>query len=308
MKQKKFWGILVAAVIAVTVLTAGCSGNGGETAGQTSREETIAETVKETTTAAETAKETTMEAASETGQTKEYKLPEKVILGALETHPPYNYMEDDKLVGYEVDIWNEIAKRNGFELEYTTAQLSGLFGMLETGKIDTILSQITITDERKEKYDFTTPYMYNPGGWLINKDSDDVETIQDLYGKSAAVVTGSVDIQMYENAAPNGEIEIVIFQEYSAAIKAVESGRVFAVGTAIPQGKYMLKSDPSLNLKLSGYNGITQVNGFPMNRERDDDLLEAASKTIEDMREEGLLKELSMKWFDMDTTVEKQEY
>ena len=47
MKQKKFWGILVAAVIAVTVLTAGCSGNGGETAGQTSREETIAETVKE---------------------------------------------------------------------------------------------------------------------------------------------------------------------------------------------------------------------------------------------------------------------
>ncbi len=116
------------------------------------------------------------------------------------THPPYNYMEDDKLVGYEVDIWNEIAKRNGFELEYTTAQLSGLFGMLETGKIDTILSQITITDERKEKYDFTTPYMYNPGGWLINKDSDDVETIQDLYGKSAAVVTGSVDIQMYENA------------------------------------------------------------------------------------------------------------
>ena len=153
MKQKKFWGILVAAVIAVTVLTAGCSGNGGETAGQTSREETIAETVKETTTAAETAKETTMEAASETGQTKEYKLPEKVILGALGTHPPYNYMEDDKLVGYEVDIWNEIAKRNGFELEYTTAQLSGLFGMLETGKIDTILSQITITDERKEKFE-----------------------------------------------------------------------------------------------------------------------------------------------------------
>ena len=68
--------------------------------------------------------------------------------------------------------------------------------------------------------------MYNPGGWLINKDSDDVETIQDLYGKIGAVVTGSVDIQMYENAAPNGEIEIVIFQEYSAAIKAVESGRV----------------------------------------------------------------------------------
>ena len=81
MKQKKFWGY-----------TCGCgnSSNGidswllrqwGETAGQTSREETIAETVKETTTAAETAKETTMEAASETGQTKEYKLPEKVILG-----------------------------------------------------------------------------------------------------------------------------------------------------------------------------------------------------------------------------------
>lgn len=298
----------VAASLLMSVcMMAGCAGNGGKTAGQTTAAETTpAETTQAVTTTE--AKETSAETAAETAGKKKYKLPEKVTIGALGTHAPYNFMEGDELVGYEVDIWKEIAKRNGFELDYTTAALGGLFGMLDTKKIDTIFSQISITDERKEKYDFTSPYMYNPGGWLIRKDSEDIETIEDLYGKSAAVVPGSVDIQMYENAAPNGEIEIVIFQEYPASIKAVETGRIFATGTAIPKGKYMLKTEPDLNLKVSGYNGITQTNAFPMYRDRDDDLLEAASKTIDDMREEGLLRELSMKWFDMDTTVKDQEY
>lgn len=72
-----------------------------------------------------------------------------VRIGAYGAHVPFNYMEGDELVGYEVDIWKEIAERNNLELEYTiSSDVAGLFTMLDTGKIDTILCQVSATEER----------------------------------------------------------------------------------------------------------------------------------------------------------------
>ena len=66
--------------------------------------------------------------------------PRVVEIGAYGAHVPFNYMENDELVGYEVDIWKEIAKRNNLELNYTiSSDVAGLFTMLDSGKIDTIL-------------------------------------------------------------------------------------------------------------------------------------------------------------------------
>lgn len=74
-----------------------------------------------------------------------------VQIGAYGSHVPFNYMENDELVGYEVDIWKEIAKRNNLELKYTvSSDVAGLFTMLDTGKIDTILCQVSATEERAE--------------------------------------------------------------------------------------------------------------------------------------------------------------
>lgn len=230
----------------------------------------------------------------------------KYVIGALGTHPPYNFKEGDELQGYEVDIWNEIAKRKNIEIEYITATFDGLWGMLKEGKIDTILSQITVTEEREKEYDFTSTYMYNPGAWLVQKDAEEINDIKDLYGKKVGILPGSVDIKMYEDAAPNGEIEMVSFQEYPAAIKAVEDGKIDAVGTAIPQGKWRIKENPELNLKVSGNNGIVQTNAFPLVKNRDDDFKKLASEAIDEMKEDGTLKELSIKWFGIDTTVEDQ--
>lgn len=241
---------------------------------------------------------------SEVSEEPSKKEGEKIVLGALGTHPPYNFKEGDELKGYEVDIWNEIAERNGMDIEYVTATFDGLWSMLKEEKIDTILSQVSITEEREKEYDFTSPYMYNPGAWLIRKDSEDINDIKDLYGKKVGVLPGSVDIEMYEKAAPNGEIEMVTFQEYPAAIKSVEDGRIDAVGTSRPQGEWRLKENPELNLKVSGNNGITEINAFPVIKNREDDFLKKTSETIDEMRKDGTLKELSEKWFGIDASVE----
>ncbi|EKB55769.1 substrate-binding periplasmic protein [Falseniella ignava] len=230
-----------------------------------------------------------------------------VTLGALGNHPPFNFTDEEgKLVGYEVDVWEEIAKRNNFKLEYQTATFDGLFQMLDQGKIDTILSQISITPDREEKYDFTETYMYSPGGWFIREDAEEVKSFEDLHGKKVAIVPGGADEKMYEKNDPDKKIEVVPFKDNQVGIQAVAEGKIDATGTSIPGGAYLLKENPDLKLKISGYNGITEHNAFPMNKDRDDDLVEVVSNTLKEMKEDGTLKKLAEKWFGIDVTVEDQ--
>lgn len=239
------------------------------------------------------------ESASENKKEKQV-----VQIGAYGSHVPFNYMENDELVGYEVDIWKEIAKRNNLELKYTvSSDVAGLFTMLDTGKIDTILCQVSATEERAEKYDFTEPYMYSPGAWFVKEDSEDVNKIEDLYGKKVGVIAGGVDIDMYNDADPEGKIEQVVYSNVNAAYKDIEIGRLDATGVSRPQGLYLIKQGDVTGLKVTGYNGITETDIFPMLKGKNNELLEMANQTIKEMKEDGSLAELAVKWFGDDVTV-----
>ena len=85
---------------------------------------------------------------------------ETIKVGMSGKYFPFTFVKQDKLQGFEVDMWNQIGERTGYKVEFVTASFSGLFGMLETGRVDTISNQITITDERKAKYAFSQPYVY----------------------------------------------------------------------------------------------------------------------------------------------------
>lgn len=226
-----------------------------------------------------------------------------VRIGAYGAHVPFNYMEGDELVGFEVDIWKEIAARNNLELEYTiSSDVAGLFTMLETDKIDTILCQVAATEERAESYDFSDPYMYSPGGWFVNESAEDVNKIEDLFGKSVGVIPGSVDIDMYNEADPDGQITQVSYANTAAAYEDVRLGRLDAVGISIPQGNYLIKSGEAEGLKVTGYNGITETDIFPFMKGANEDLRQMANETIAAMRADGSLAELSIKWFGVDVT------
>ena len=83
---------------------------------------------------------------------------EKLVVGVSTEYFPWCFKENDENKGFEVDVWNEIGKRAGFDIEYQTAKFSGLVGMLDAGKIDTVAHQMSTTEERRAKYDFTDTY------------------------------------------------------------------------------------------------------------------------------------------------------
>ncbi|MCY6485561.1 amino acid ABC transporter substrate-binding protein [Clostridium aestuarii] len=227
---------------------------------------------------------------------------QKVIrVGSSGQYYPFTFVENDELQGFEIDVWNEIGKRIGYDVEFVTAKFSGLFGMLETDKLDTISNQISITQQRKEKYWFTTPYVYSGAQLVVKKGNDFIKGFEDLKGKKVGVSLGSNYEQMLRKFDKNNEINIITY-DGGALEQDVTLGRIDAFLMDRVSSLALIKKT-KLDLQLAGEPIAINENSFPFPKKEDNkELIENVNKAIEDMRADGTLKNISKKWFDIDIT------
>lgn len=224
-----------------------------------------------------------------------------IRVGTSGGYYPFTYYENDELKGFEIDVWNEIGKKLNKKIEFTTSKFSGLFGLLDTGKIDTISNQITMTDKRKEKYNFPKAYVYDGAQIIVHKDTNNISSIDDLKGKKVGVGLGTNYAQIIKEFDKNNEIEIITYDGNGyqqdvrlQRISAYIEDRTSAV-EAIKKAK--------LPFKIVGETIKPITNSFPfLKNKRNNNLLEEVNKAIKELKENGKLKEISIKWFETDIT------
>lgn len=240
-------------------------------------------------------------------QSADTSTAQKVIVGTSASYYPWAYQEDDQVKGFEMDVWSEIAKRNNYELEFKLSKFSGLVGMLDKGDIDTVAHQMSITPERLEKYDFSEPYAYSFYDFAVKKDSP-IKSKEMLVGKKVGCwLGGNGEATLRDvNKKYNLSLDIVTF-DGAPMEKEVELGRIDACW----QGEIKTKTtieDNKLPLTLLGERLVFETNAYPFNKnEKGEKLSKEVSKTIKEMREDGTLKTLSEKWFNLDTTTKPKE-
>lgn len=247
------------------------------------------------------AKETSETAAQE-------KQTEKKVLrvGTSGIYPPFGYLGDDgEMEGYEVDIFEAIGEELGFEVEWTIAEFAGLFGMLDSGRIDTVANLIVATEERVEKYDFTEPHAYSGAMLTVKEDRDDIRSLEDLKGKRLGTLLGSnyhQDIEKW-NKENGNEIEIVPYQDLAGTYDEVAMGRIDAFIDAWIAADLRIKQE-GLPLKLFDEKPLYSVeHAFPFVRnEENKQFIEEFNEVLRRMKEDGTLKQLASKWSDIDIT------
>lgn len=225
---------------------------------------------------------------------------QEVKVGMSGTYFPFTFQKMDKLQGFEVDLWDEIGKRNDYDIKYVTANFSGLFGLLETGRIDTISNQVTVTDERKAKYIFSDLYVIDGVQITVKKGNDSIKGVEDLAGKTVAVNLGSNFEQVLRSYDTEGKINI---KTYDAGIEQdVALGRSDAFVMDRLSALQLIKKT-RLPLQLAGEPFKTIENAWPfVNNEKGQKLQTEVNQTLQAMREDGTLGEISKKWFDADIT------
>ncbi|MCG7491272.1 amino acid ABC transporter substrate-binding protein [Vibrio sp. Of14-4] len=223
-----------------------------------------------------------------------------VKVGMSGRYYPFTFVEQDKLQGFEVDLWDEIGKRNDYQIEYVTANFSGLFGLLETGRIDTISNQITITEARKNKYLFANPYVVDGAQITVRKGNTSIKNINDLEGKTVAVNLGSNFEQLLRKHDQNGRINI---KTYDTGIEHdVALGRADAFVMDRLSALELIKKT-GLPLQLAGKPFETIENAWPfVDNEKGHKLQGEVNKALAAMRADGTLNTISQKWFGADIT------
>ncbi len=229
--------------------------------------------------------------------------PEKRVIkvGTSGGYFPFTFYENDQLKGFEIDVWNAIGEKLDATIEFKTAKFSGLFGMLETGKIDTISNQITTTPQRLEKYYFATPYVYDGAQIIVHKDNNEIKSFEDLKGKKVGVTLGTNYAQIVKSLDKNDEVTLITYEgngfEQDVKLKRIDAfvqDRISAVE---------LIKKANLPLKIVGEPLEVLTNSFPfVKNEANKALAEEVNKAIEELKKDGTLKNISVKWFDTNIT------
>lgn len=167
----------------------------------------------------------------------------KLTMGLDDSFPPMGFRDDNgELVGFDIDVAKEVAKRLDVELVLQPIDWAVKEQELATKKIDFIWNGYTITEERKQQVLFSEPYMSNNQVAVVRSDSG-YKTLDDLAGKKVGVQSGSSAMDAIQaNVDFANSIELVEFKENTVALSDLEKGGVDAVVLDEVVANYYIKS------------------------------------------------------------------
>jgi cystine transport system substrate-binding protein len=214
------------------------------------------------------------------------------------TYRPFSFHDETgELVGFDVEIAEAVADKLGLEVKFQETQWDAIFAGLEAGRFDVIANQVSINPEREEKYLFTAPYTVSPGVIVVPEDDDSISSFDDLAGKTTAQ---SLTSNWYELAQESGAtVEAV--EGWAQAVALLEQGRVDAtINDKLTFLDYE-KSDGPTGLKIAAETDDPASSAFALTKDKQA-LVDAIDDALAQLREEGVLAEISDKYFGADVT------
>lgn len=212
------------------------------------------------------------------------------------SYVPFEFQEDGKTVGFDIDLINAIAEEAGFEIDLKNSNFDGIIPGLQTNSYDMAIAGIGITEERKKSVDYSDPY-YRAGLIVaVPKDNEEIKGIDDLKGKKVATRLGSTSAKYLADNLPDAEAQP--YEQLDQAYLAVENGRADAILYDEPNVAYYIKTKGE-GLKMVGEADDTVDFGiaFPKGS---DDLRTAVNDALQNLRDDGKYNELHKEWFGVD--------
>jgi arginine/lysine/histidine transporter system substrate-binding protein len=196
-----------------------------------------------------------------------------------------------KVIGFDADLGNAIAKELGYKLEIKDMKFDGLIGALQAKRVDMVLAGMSATEKRKKNVDFSTPYNHSGEMFITLKDSN-VKTIDDLKGKTVGVQLGTIQEEGAKTIQKTVDFTLKPLDNATTLIQELLSNRI--------QVAYMDKSVATGYIKEQGLAGFddptTSSPGMAVAFPKGSDLIDDVNKVLKDMEENGKLQELKDKW------------
>lgn len=219
---------------------------------------------------------------------------DKELLVATDTaFVPFEFKQDGKYTGFDIELWDAIAKEAGLKYSLRPMDFNGIIPGLQTRNIDAALAGITIRDDRKKVIDFSDPYYESGLAILVNNDNANIKSAKDLEGKNVAVKIGTATVDYLKANVPNAKLKL--FPNIDNAFLELATGRVDAVVHDTPNLQYFAKTGGQGKVKVVGSlkSGDFYGIGFP----KDSELVPVVNKALKTIQDNGTYDALYTKWF-----------
>jgi ABC-type amino acid transport substrate-binding protein len=213
-----------------------------------------------------------------------------MTVGASAAYAPFEYIADGKIIGYDVDLGNAVAKRMNVKAEWQDIDFKGLVAALKSGRVDVLFSAVTETKEREEQIGFSDPY-YDAGIGAAKPAGSPIAKPEDLDGKVVGVQLGSSG-EIFVRNLP-GVKEVKTYDSILLALKDLENKRIDAVVNPLPSIRYNMKGLPGIEVTKVWRSAVVAV-GI---RKGDDDFRTEINSQLAALKQEGFLDSLDKKWF-----------
>lgn len=221
-----------------------------------------------------------------------------LTIGLEGTYAPYSYRKSGKLTGFEVDLGKAVAKKLGLKAKFVPTKWDSLIAGLGSSKYDVVLNNITQTPERKKVYNFSDPYIYSRYA-LITKKSSKVTKLSQIQGKKWAEGTGTNNAALVKKYKGT----IVPSGEFSTSLSLVRQGRVDGTINAAEAWYAYAKDNNTKDLKMTDLSKqVDPVKVSALFNKKNTKLLAKFNKALAEVRKDGTLKKLSLKYFGADIT------
>lgn len=286
--MKRTLSLLMAVLMLTAVVLTGCS-SGGTTSGAASSSDA---------SSASSEAESESSAAEENDLLAQIKEKGTITVAMEGTWAPWTYHDaDDNLVGYDVEVAQNIAKKLGVEVNFVEGEWDGLLAGLDDGRYDIMVNGVGVTEERAEKYNFSTPYAYNRTAVIVRGDYDEINSMEDLEGKTTANTISST----YATLAESYGAKTTGVDDLNQTIELLLNGRVDATLNAEVTYFDYLKEHPDANIKIAALTNDASQVAFPVRKgDETATLREALNQAINELREDGTIAEISEKYFGTD--------
>ena len=224
----------------------------------------------------------------------------EIVIAMEGTWAPWTYHDESgTLVGFDVEVGQQIAEALGVETTFVEGEWDGLLAGLDAGRYDIMINGVDITEERSDAYDFSDPYAYNRTAVIVSGDNTDIASMEDLEGKRTANTISST----YAEVAEGYGAEVTGVDDLNQTFELLLSGRIDATLNAEVTYYDYMEAHPDANIKIACLNPEATEVAIPFRKgEETASLREAVNQALADMRESGALSELSEKYFGTDIT------
>nr|WP_092072165.1 amino acid ABC transporter substrate-binding protein [Dendrosporobacter quercicolus]NSL48646.1 transporter substrate-binding domain-containing protein [Dendrosporobacter quercicolus DSM 1736]SDM37744.1 amino acid ABC transporter substrate-binding protein, PAAT family [Dendrosporobacter quercicolus] len=227
--------------------------------------------------------------------------PKKIVIGLDDSFPPMGFRDEkNNIVGFDVDMAREAAKRLGLEVEFKAIDWSSKEAELNGKRIDALWNGMNITEERKKNVLFSEPYMESKQLIFVLAGSP-IKSAADLAGKAVGVQQASIaeEVVTKDVQLKNSLKDFKQYPDFIAAFMDLKTGRLDAVITDEILGRYYLSKEAGQYVAIDQPLGEVGVYGVGFRKE-DKKLRDKVQAILDEMKKDGTSAKISKQWFGED--------